>query len=562
VDRAADQIILSSESDLKQTADLMGGNTAAIKSDIDHAALNAENIVRLNRDNMEIRGSMLTWGLERRLIEESVGEAIYLSKISSVKILTDNALASDESTMIKPLMNMDDTPWRVRALSKHETYFWDKTEDLGMENPGSGFIAFTRNLTYTYNAYPTYFVGFVKRQVFEQLLSGNISDVYTSYYIINSADTLLMGRNQYDEEIFNMVNAAVRRWQDATDSPMRVREISLSNGAHFIGSRKIAGTDMTLIYDYAASEMIADTFRENLARIGLILLAILPVVMLFSYFTAASITKPIDHLRNHMLKVGEGEIDVEIIPQVSDYEVNMLIRTFNYMLTKISMLLDERFMYGQQIKDLELKALQAQINPHLLYNTLDLIRWKAVRDHNAEIQELVSALSSYYRQGLSCGAPLVTLKAESEHVMSYVRIQNMRFDNRINLTIDIEDGCENCILPKLILQPLAENAIIHGIFEKDAAGRLLIKAWKAEGNVIMAVVDDGKGMCMEDAENLADYKPKQPELQSGYGIKNVLQRLEITYMGRARIDFLSRLGRGTAICITAPFIADLEEIHV
>ena len=256
-----------------------------------------------------------------------------------------------------------------------------------------------------------------------------------------------------------------------------------------------------------------------------------------------------------MLTVSEGNFNIPVLPQTSDREMRALTRCFNYMLTKISMLLDAQYEDGKRMKGLELKALQAQINPHFLYNTLDLIRWKAVKDGNRDIQSLVTALSTYYRKGLSKGAELVTLRSEAEQVASYVSIENMRFDNSILLKLDLAKDCEDCRLPKLTLQPLVENAIVHGILETEGSeGSILIKSYCEGDRLVLIVADDGVGMEQNRADSLLCAPKDDPAVQSGYGLRNIDERNKLVFGESYRLDFISQPRSGTAVVLRLSLI--------
>ena len=179
--------------------------------------------------------------------------------------------------------------------------------------------------------------------------------------------------------------------------------------------------------------------------------------------------------------------------------------------------------------EIRLNALQSQINPHFLYNTLECIHWQALLEGNVEVSRIVMALSKYYRLCLSKGQDLVPLSQELEHTDSYVTIQNMRFDNIVQMEIRIDDGLLDRMLPKITLQPLVENAIYHGIkTEEDRKGHILITGQKVGEEVLLTVEDDGVGMTEEEIDRLN--QTIDVLINDGsYGVKNVHQRLAIRY---------------------------------
>ena len=156
-----------------------------------------------------------------------------------------------------------------------------------------------------------------------------------------------------------------------------------------------------------------------------------------------------------MLQVSTGNFDMDILSVADMDEISLLNQHFNYMATKISLLLDEKISIGKRLKEQELIALQAQINPHFLYNTLDLIKWQAVKHHDSEIEALVNSLSDYYRLALSKGKEYLPLRSELSQIEAYVYIQNQRFDGHIHLELQIPEERMDYLLPKLTMQPIS-----------------------------------------------------------------------------------------------------------
>ena len=223
------------------------------------------------------------------------------------------------------------------------------------------------------------------------------------------------------------------------------------------------------------------------------------------------------------------------------------------MLTKISILMDSQYALGKRIKELELKSLQAQINPHFLYNTLDLIKWRANEYNDTETEELVAALSNYYKRSLGRGRDMVPLKDEIDHIESYVYIQNMRFDNCVKLTVEIPDSLKNCLLPRITLQPIVENAIIHGILEKnDESGTINIRAEGRNNELYIYITDDGVGMEQEKADILLSENDTMNITGSGYGLKNIDERIKLSFGEAYGISFSSHPGKGTTVIVRIP----------
>ena len=310
-----------------------------------------------------------------------------------------------------------------------------------------------------------------------------------------------------------------------------------SNGWHLVAV--IPQKDITSLGTVLRNEMLV------------IMLVITVLAYIVAIITSKSSVRRITELTRSMKKVEEGNFDICIKKTVND-EIGDLTEGFNLMTSKISTLIDEKFNMGQEIKSVELKALQAQINPHFLYNTLELINCTAIEHYVPEIAEIVNALSKFYKLGLSHGMDLILIKDEITHVSLYVKIQNMRFGDKIRFTLDVDENILNEYTLKIILQPIVENAIIHGIFEKDShAGQVRITG-KLDGETIRFIIeDDGVGMSIEKSQYiLSDIY--ESDSKGGYGLKNIDRRIKLYYGHPFGLTIDSDLGRGTRVLVTFP----------
>lgn len=554
--RETEQRADSARGALTQTAALLHSHVVTLRSQIDRATLDERMVALLESDRQY--SSLLDWNIDRTVIESMVNEAIYLSDISMVRIVTDNPIATQGySRLLIPLDEVKGTPWEERIGNRSDTFFWCASEDLGSGGYGGGYVAFTRNLTYTYPDYRTFFMGFVPKTFFEDTLAINKVDEYTAFYILNGVYELLLGDpGLVGEKVYAALGEEIRAHQRRSDAPIAVQNVVVEGETFSFGTRRIGTTDMTVVYAFALSAMSRDLLRASVARMALIMLAALPLVLAMSAAISISLIEPIERLTRRMRRVSGGDFSVEDMPRASDREMNALIQTFSGMTARIDSLMREQAESARQIRDLELCALQAQINPHFLYNTLGLIRYKAKRDNNKDIQALAEALAAYYKRGLSRGREIVTLQDEIEHIRSYVAIQNMRYDSHIELFIQVEPECQEAMIPKITLQPLAENAIEHGILEKGTdGGAILLRAWREDGWMILVMVDNGAGMDQESAAALPGNRTSASPLHSGYGLHNILERLRLYFGPEARMDFIGSPGHGLAIMMFVPYTA-------
>ena len=296
--------------------------------------------------------------------------------------------------------------------------------------------------------------------------------------------------------------------------------------------------------------------REMSAEMLFIVVAVGLAAYLLAYLISQSTLKRIAQLTSTMQAVENGNVAVRLEPSGED-EIAQLMDGFNQMMDRVDMLMEERVEYGRQIKNLELKALQAQINPHFLYNSLDLINCTAISRNVPEISRMVNALGQFYRLSLSSGREVITLAEELRHAKLYVEIQNLRFENRVSAEWDMDPSADCCQIIKIVLQPIIENAIIHGIFEKSSkTGHLKVSIRRLDGDIRITVEDDGMGMDEETV--LANFSvhetPERRIISSGYGIRNIQERLLLAYGAPYGLSCRSCPGKGTVVTVLIPAI--------
>ena len=287
----------------------------------------------------------------------------------------------------------------------------------------------------------------------------------------------------------------------------------------------------------------------------LLIVAVVTVIAyLMAYFLSRSTLDRLSMLTKTMQEVENGNTDVRMEP-AGDDEIAQLIGSFNQMMDQMDSLMDDKVEYGRQIKNLELKALQAQINPHFLYNSLDLINCTAISHNIPEISKMVNALSKFYRLSLSKGREIISVRDELKHIQLYLEIQNLRFDNRIHVTWDLDPSADNCQVIKIILQPIVENAVIHGIFEKPSkSGCLSITTRRFEGGIRITISDDGVGMDAQTIRKNFTASDGIVDTSGGYGVRNTNDRIKLAYGDSYGLTCSSVIGRGTTVIVHIPAI--------
>lgn len=273
---------------------------------------------------------------------------------------------------------------------------------------------------------------------------------------------------------------------------------------------------------------------------------------------AGAITKPIKDLKNSIKKVEKGHFEEANISDIADNEIGSVSNSFNRMTVKIKELMEQNTYEQEQKRKSEMKALRSQIKPHFLYNTLDSIIWMAEGGKNKEVVLMTSALARLLRQSISNDNERITMEKEVEYARSYLTIQKMRYKDKLEYEIDIEPEIKREPVINLILQPLVENAIYHGIKYKGTKGMVTIRAYSEENEVVIQVTDDGIGMDKETLDGIFT-KSKASEGKNGVGVYNVHERLRLYYGEDCGLCFESQPGKGTTVTIRIPRVLEGQE---
>jgi two-component system, sensor histidine kinase YesM len=335
--------------------------------------------------------------------------------------------------------------------------------------------------------------------------------------------------------------------------------------------RRIGGADYQIIAqgsDYTGWKTIGVfPLNEIMSQVSLIryysfLIAGVTLLVAFvtSIFFTGSIARPVIALRALMKEAEEGNLAVRFEGRQED-EIGHLGKSFNAMIEEIQKLIDLVYREQQSKREAELKTLQEQIKPHFLYNTLDTIHWMA-QDHGAaDIVQIVSALTSLFRIALSKGKEMISLSDELEHVRSYLIIQKLRYEDKFDFSLCVQDEMLSFMVLKLTLQPIVENAIYHGIKERRGHGTIRVDALRRDGALVVRVCDDGVGMSSEKLEAvraLLTQAPAESSHKTGYGISNVNERIQLSFGKDYGLRFQSAPGVGTTVEILHPLIPGEE----
>ena len=288
-------------------------------------------------------------------------------------------------------------------------------------------------------------------------------------------------------------------------------------------------------------------------------IAMLIMGILAAFYISQRITRRVTILSGAMEEVQRGHLHQRLVLEGGD-EISQLAKNFNIMLEDIEKLMKEVVKTQKEKRKRELQVLQAQINPHFLYNTLDTIQWKAIEYEADELSELIQDLSSFFRISLSKGEEKIPLEKEIEHVRSYLAVQHYRYSEILDYDIFLEEGLKDVILPKILIQPLVENAIYHGIKPKLGKGKITIEIRRNKQRICIYVQDDGVGMSEDEVKELNE-KLSRNNPKECYGLYNVTERLRLYYGDLSEFRIRSAVSEGTTIQIQLPIEREGEMNH-
>ena len=327
--------------------------------------------------------------------------------------------------------------------------------------------------------------------------------------------------------------------------------------SEFLEQRDRGSTDYTILCEqsnttgwtvwlYQPVGLAGEAMRPIVVMAGVTILICIFAAVLAYFITSGMVSGRIERLTRLMQEVQEGSMDMQVGSDDRD-EIGMLYRGFGSMMKRIRTLINEVYLGKITQKEAELKALQAQINPHFLYNTLSLINWKALAAGEEDISRMTLAMSTFYRTALNRGRNVLQVEAELSNTRAYLEIQSMLHDGDFDYEIEAQPEILQCESLNLILQPLVENAIHHGIEEKtDGRGKISVRGWKEDNCVWFMVEDNGVGMEQKVADKILTMESK------GYGVRNVDERIRLCYGEKYAMKVESVVGKGTKMTIHFP----------
>ena len=320
--------------------------------------------------------------------------------------------------------------------------------------------------------------------------------------------------------------------------------------------RTVGYTGWKIISVTPTSELAPDLGQMRNYLI-MVVLIILLLIISGNYIISYVVTDPIRKLEDSIEYLEEGVANQDIMNEDDifiggSHEIRHLGRTIKSMVRQMKKLTDDMVKEQKAKRKSELDALQSQINPHFLYNTLDSVVWMIEGERYKEAISMVTALAQLFRISLSKGNNIISIHDEIVHAKNYLSIQQVRYKNKFTTDIDIDPAIENCATIKLIVQPLLENAIYYGVEHMDGEGQIKLRGYEKDGDIYISVSDNGMGIPQEVLDTLLTDKARSRGKGSGIGLWNVNQRIQIYFKGDYGLIIESELDEGTTVTIHLP----------
>ena len=495
------------------------------------------------------------------LTEGSIGEALTLLYNNNKEQVSNIALISKEGEPINVVpaarfrknFRANEEEWFVNALNKTENIHFTLPHVQKMFEKGdNGYnwvISMSRAVEITVGGSTEQAVLLIEmayqgiEEVLDEVTLGNGGYIYlmdSKGEIIWHPKFELIASGRVKEN--NLVAAG---YDDGS------REEVFNGTSQTVVTKTVGYTGWKLVGVIKGTGISLNMLKTRLFIVFVILLIIFIVIIINSYISFR-VTNPIRELEKSVKELEEGNLDADIYMGGS-YEVQHLGKSVQDMKFRIKGLMQDIVNEHEEKRKSEFDSLQAQINPHFLYNTLDIIVWQIENEKQSEAVHTVTALARFFRLSLGKGKNIVTVKDEIDHVKNYLMIQHMRFKNKFDYEFDIAEDVLELPSLKLMLQPLVENAIYHGMEFMDGDGLITLKAWREEDELYLSVADNGLGMTEDKVEMILTGKSSSGNGRgSGIGVKNVNERIKL-YFGEAYgLSIDSEPDEGTKVTIHLP----------
>ena len=393
-----------------------------------------------------------------------------------------------------------------------------------------------------------YIVIGIGQEYYQNLMKNVIQDKEESILVLGADGSELSCYGEIDGKVANYIKNIDYKSQEYMEEGWY-----FSYGSYDIVCCKMgenSGVVCKIMPQYGIWTHLRGNIYASLILLVGALIGMLPLLLIISNL----VTRPLHKVSNAIRKFSNGDFEQKVEVVTKD-EVGEVAECFNSMVDAIRDLINENYVIKLREKESEIAVLQAQINPHFLYNTLDSLYWQAMEEEAEELAESILALSQLFRLALNRGKSEIMVRDEMELVSCYLRIQKMRFAKRLDYQMEVDAEVSEVKIPKLIIQPFVENAIVHGFEKVEGKCELKVQARRDGDFVQFEIEDTGVGMSSEQIAQVWAMEPERYTKQriGRYAIKNIRERLRLIYKGNFRLEIQSVVGEGTRVMIAVPF---------
>lgn len=438
-------------------------------------------------------------------------------------------------------------------LSDSRSIIWEGgVRGIGKNNAGRNVISAVKAVEDSHNRILYYIVAETDEKVFYDIYKGTLN-LNNTICIVDEYGTIASSseREQLGEAFLDRYKIAAEELESGLDKKVR-----LDNTDYMVLKKQIAGTNWWIVDMVPLKQMTEEVFWLRMV-LAIFIILMIGLTIALTWGLMIYFGRPIRQLEQCMTQVTKGSFSMHMDYRRED-EIKVLADGFNMMVEDLKIYMRDLVYQQQLLRSAELKAMQAQIRPHFLYNTLESISYLSQMGENAKIKVMTQSLIGLLRMTVGDIRTTVTLQEELEGVKQYINIQNIRYGNTLKESIYAEPETEGCRILKLLLQPVVENAIIHGIAPLGSPGVIMIYARREEQGICIEISDNGMGMEPGEAESLLADGKREGNF-SGIGIANVQQRIRALYGKDYGLVIYSQPGNGTTVEVHLPFVADEGE---
>lgn len=445
--------------------------------------------------------------------------------------------------------DIEDEPWFQQSLIERSFLSFSGADPLG-EYPDMLSVIRKIPSSSNYTVFSSVVRFLFSKTEFDLLLGGATCTENSLSLIVDESGAVIAGSSPGVPEIIDssMFHTA------GTDTTIWDHKRS-SDGAWQIGIRKLKLPDWYLVMIIPQNEI--NNYGGSMI-IQFFILAVIIIISVLIYMTYTSRTL-ISRIRNltMSMRIQDGMLRGQMIVNHSTDEIGILIDDYNYLISKNNKMMQDLEQYQDERRQSELTILRSQMNPHFLYNTLEMIRWYAGIGDKTQVDHIISALSKFYRLSLNRGKEFYLVSDELKLLNAYFDIMNLRYEQNISFYTDIADEILSCTVPVVFLQPLLENSINHGILKKnERKGTVMLTGKQVSGNLVFVIEDDGVGMSEEMLQmlNSGTYKPSDSSDYhgSGIGVTNIQERIHLLYGFEYGLNYTKGSVGGTIVTVTIP----------